>query len=360
MIFTLKPEDHSEADLLRLEEMVGRRQEIETFQKLVQADGVHLLVVSGEGGIGKTRLLQYLVKFALPYEQDKYLVAQDYIDLIHVATHDRERFARLLAKSFLTWDQLFPKFKQKLSILDGFRAAGKAKEAAHMQKETLQCLCDELANISKTKHLVFVLDTGERWIYNLNTGTQKADAWEWLLCLLKGMQNATIILAGRQAVEMLAQDAEKQKINVVRLSLLPFSEEETQKYISKVLEMQGRIEFVAGEYTALHTLSQGMPIMLSLVLENYLSSTNIRRMRELVELAKEYQKAKKYRREQLLEKFEGEIIRSLMEDPQMQEILVALGRAPKGVNASLLASMLQIDPRQANNLMKEAEALCIY
>ncbi|WP_298814345.1 tetratricopeptide repeat protein, partial [uncultured Chloroflexus sp.] len=142
------------------------------------------------------------------------------------------------------------------------------------------------------------------------------------------------------------------------IELPPFSEEETRNYLQAV----AAVARDAGERSIADTLSElsleqsrkihrfsgGLPILLAL-LADYISIAGFRRLPQVFQNEMDPDQARPLLEQQLIER--------LIETSQIRDTLLMLGRAPKGLNAELLANLLEISQVEAQRRLERIQRL---
>jgi hypothetical protein len=353
-------------DPLERTPFIGREDILSAFDQKIRAvqPGVCLMIISGEGGIGKTRVVQRLLEKAREDAPDT-LVAAELVDLYHIHLHTREGLMRVLAETLPGAETQLPNFFKKICELDAARLAINGARAHTALAAATEAFLLDMAALSRSRRLVLAFDTAERWVYNPMVGAHQAEAWGLLIELAKCMENAVILLAGRPrmgalpTLEMLAEEARQAAVDVEIHLVKPFSQTEAREYVNAALRSRDALALTSEEATALWTLTEGRPISLALFLDNYLFSARDRSLRTLLDQAHMFNRAKAswQERQEILTDFENKIINRIMSEPGMGAILTAIGRAPKGVDSQLLAAMLKIEPREASQRLNELQKL---
>jgi len=329
---------------VKLDELVGRLEIKTYFEKALDTPGMEMVFLTGAGGIGKTRLLEYVQVLVSKRSQEETLLVGGLVDLYHFYYHDPERLMRELAEQIPLWESAFKDYRNGLDELETARLAGKNTLAARKLDETKNAFIKGLGKISKEKKVVLLLDTGENWIYTSDLeriDEEKwliAPAWEWLKELAGTLENALIVFSGRDAIQVLEDNARQDELSVERKELRPFEAEDTKHYVNAITRKTKIGGFASEEIDHLHNLSQGSPILLAMYLEYYRLTPGSLLPSEL-------------RKDDI--SFDAEIIAMYMNQRELRDILPALGRAPKGVDEELLSRLLQISISEARYRLDE-------
>jgi len=196
--------------------------------------------------------------------------------------------------------------------------------------------------------VVIVLDTLERFAYGADIPGMPAaaESWLWLVGQLKTLPNVLIIAAGREEARPLL-DALDAAIEVLPISLDAFSLEDAKDYFQAAAReaRQNSAERAARlleslqpqEIEQAHELSGGRPILLALAADYVTSGGSLRLLFDAVSTAKEKTPQ---------ERFKEKILERLLNLEQLGQILRFMALAPKGMDAELLASLLDLPKRQ--------------
>ncbi|MBV6394118.1 MAG: hypothetical protein KPEEDBHJ_03366 [Anaerolineales bacterium] len=315
-----------------LEKFIGREGILKDVRGRLQDDKFHPVFLSGEYGIGKTRLLQRILEVEKKYDG----APARLIDLYHFDHHTPEGLARAIFACFEHTENnhYFNPFITARRRLDEARAGGDSK-AIHEQLQKLLDSCAEgVKKMSAERGVLLLFDTAEQFVYP--TGARFAPAWEWLKGWIGNLPRGAVLFAGRPAASDLFQD--------IPLSTIPldfFTPEESNAYLIAVAnrwsqETGQSISFAEEEVQKLHSLSQGRPILLAIFLES--------RMRD--------PQAFKDLSEYQTETFEQKVVEYLLSQPNLGETLKAAGRARKGINPELLARIRGISLRDAKEALE--------
>lgn len=345
-------------------DLIGRRTIRDAIDAaILQASpGPALVVLHGQGGIGKTRLLHDTISRNVK-GQDIYLAAQP-VDLYDIRQHSDLNLAEALVAALeQSGATAFRNFEQARVQQRRAQASGDVRELARKTREALDAFSGDLRRFAEQRRVVLTLDTLERVVYGAGQRQHPfeiAQSWQWLVNSLPTWGNVTIFTAGRPQVQHLFEAIKKAAgVTFTPILVGPFTQEETLEYFEAV----ARIATESGEtgvaeaikdisparMRLAHSYSGGLPILLSLLID-YLSLEGFGRLPKVFDDEVDEASARKHLEQQIIER--------LMRTRSIKDTLRAMGRAPKGVDAPLLAAILgDTTPSQAQARLKEIEPL---
>jgi len=271
----------------RLPEPVGRESERTRldalYRQVVQQGGFHVLVLTGDGGMGKTYLLDHMRR---KWAQDGTLVLPaTLIDLYDTVNHHREGFWASWMEAYAGEERLvhvYSAYQERREALHRARQRGDIAAIQETRDALSWTLQTEWASLSRNYPWVVLLDTVERWVYPLGADrVAYAPAWKWWLEWLQGPQrpeNGLLILAGRpeRTRYLLKALRALPNVQIEHLALPPLTVEETQQY----LEALG-ISVSDDEVRRIRRDTGGHPLRLTLFA--YLYSSDRRRAFEALQ-----------------------------------------------------------------------------
>jgi tetratricopeptide (TPR) repeat protein len=351
-------------------ELVGRVDILARIDHALQQPGTQpqVLFLTGDGGIGKTRLLSATLEHA--HSMDGLHAAHQVVDLYHVPTHTAIGLALEIADALNSSNELFPNYQRERRNLERLNLLGQGVGVKEQRDRTLSAFVEDMRTLAQTRRLVIALDTAERYVYGLKNAPiqikQTAEAWTWLVNALPQWGNVIVVMAGRPAAETLLDDlAGNSAVQVTNIPVADFTEEESLAYfeaVSKVAAANGDAPIerrVANLPTHVrqmaHRYSGGRPILLALFID-YLSVTPVL----LPEILRAPDSAKTEQDQVKLTEarfaLENQIVGRLS-TTTLGETIIALGRLPKGADREILAQMLNITEEEARERLVEVQGL---
>ncbi|MBN1657656.1 MAG: ATP-binding protein [Anaerolineae bacterium] len=267
--------------------LIGRHSLLEEVEQRVRRGGSHVLYFEGEGGIGKTALLEATLEHARQKSGCGDLVigcvASEIVDLYHADVHTIEGLVRKIVQ--VTNPAGFAGTLALLHDLDGARGAGDTYVVKQKTEALQQSFLAEFAALAQ-HGVVVAFDTIEVLAHEhdpfqeeLGEEVPILSAGEWILrSFLPGLVGHTLILlAGRPsflAERFETLDERLPVTQVACIQLAALEESESRAYLESVAELQLEDDrdaadrlasFVAERGEIVHFLTGGRPILLALV-----------------------------------------------------------------------------------------------
>jgi DNA polymerase III delta prime subunit len=259
------------ADSMKLQ-FVGRKNYIDQIESYIQkTDKHHIILLEGDGGVGKTCLLQEL-KRRLESSPDK---VNEIIDCDALLSKDAEYLCTQIA------NQLGKEiYKKWLSEMQELRKDGRDLPQNKYEKKRnalKKFLADAINKKSENQRQIFLIDTIEK----LGEPNAQRESWNYIVDLFHQLNNAIFILAGRSLEKDGSPDKDKRvHTSIIReilkkslnnevlscLWLNQLTEAESNLYILKkqeTLNFSIRSELIP----KINFLANGIPIILELLVE---------------------------------------------------------------------------------------------
>lgn len=341
--------------------LIGRETILQQIDAAIRtAAGPSVVALHGPGGIGKTRILQDAL--TRPSAGAMY-PARRLIDLYDIRYHSSLDLAAAIYDALnIEKGGDFRTFEQARVQQRKVQASGDVRQIAALTREALQAFAADLNRFSQSQRVVIALDTLERVAYGASDQRppfQTAPAWAWLVESLPSWGNVTLLIAGRNQIKHLFPALQRQpSLHLTPLEVEPFTADETNAYLEAVAQAAEDV----GEQAVADTLrsltpdhrrqvyeySGGLPILLAL-LADYISIAGFGRLPGIFETGTDPAYARALLEEQLIAR--------MMESGPIKDTLQILGRAPKGVDAGLLAHLLDISPDEAHKRLDGIQRL---
>jgi tetratricopeptide (TPR) repeat protein len=277
----MKLKDFSGASRIPL---IGRRAFLQDAERRIRQGGTHLLHFEGQGGIGKTAVLEAILERSRSSEGAAAHIAAEVIDLYHVDVHTPEgligRIMQVIGRP------AFPRTASVVEALDQARSVGNMDVANEKAREVRPVFMAEFAGLAD-EGIVLAFDTLEVLEYErdpfqaeLGEEIPILSTGEWLVkSFLPSLQgNVLLLLAGRpngvrERLDALRRRSPHLQLRHVHLEAL--SEDETQEYLKAVAQVEGKWgdgdaaarlwQFSEERGDVVHLLTGGRPILLALV-----------------------------------------------------------------------------------------------
>ncbi|NTU83660.1 MAG: ATP-binding protein [Chloroflexales bacterium] len=251
--------------------LIGRKSELDTVVAALNgaARSAQALLLEGQGGIGKTRLLSEARELCL--EREGVLCTQ-VIDLYLTRYHQPARIMYAIAEQL---QRDADRRGVAASLHEGFAAAlesfySSLGEGSEDQRHQLErAFLAHYSALATRQRLVLLIDTLEK-LHPVIPDAQQFDFREvgrlesWLANLVARLPNTVVILAGRPRPRQRELFARAFGDRLTVLGVEPFTPEETRDYIRT--EFAGLVELGDEQIDVLHTISAGRPVVLAIAL----------------------------------------------------------------------------------------------
>jgi len=361
-------------------ELVGRRDILDKFERILRdpSTAPRLVFLHGLGGIGKTRLLQKALEVARGLENCR--IAEDVVDFYHIGLHTPIGLTQAIFKILPFPFGYFKAYESAYSALNRARLSGNVVELDDLRKDALKQFDGDLKKLTTLqestsekqppkppKRIVLALDTAERIVYGLKGWSDEiplAESWNWLVEHLPTWQNVVIFVAGRDEARPAIESMKAQKaVKVEEVEVGSFSLEESLGYFDRVAQLllEEKKEYQLAERLknlpldfkkGAHAYSEGRPIMLSLLVD-YLSFPGESDVPLILHRAPPSHITTEDKR-----RYEEALFNRLQQG-ELGETLIALGRVPKGADEELLAVLLNVSPVETRRRLNEVRNLSV-
>ncbi|WP_392533369.1 tetratricopeptide repeat protein [Nostoc sp. C117] len=325
------------SELAKLE-FVGREEHLNRIISLVRKPNLHVVLVEGRGGIGKTWLLRALQSRL----NQVHIGTSEIIDCDIPVFKDAEDLCTQIAKQL--YDSTYQEWLLRLRKLreDENRLSQIAYEQERRQLEKF--LVDEINRKSQQQRLVFLIDTVEK----LGQPERREEVWEYISNLCYQLENAVFILAGRPSMARQILEKSFQEEELTYLELNEFTHEDVQRYI---VCKEEQLHFTLGQELVkkIIVLSGGSPIMIEFgveyayreVIPDWLESEEIETIPSRLEKTGG---------------FEAEMVRHITQLQTSMDRLTLLLSRIYPLNSSDIANLLEISLEDAQKLFIDAQS----
>lgn len=337
-------------------ELVGRQEILGIIKKTIEnkSKKSQVVYITARGGMGKTRLLEEVVKFwnkqSHLQKRNNILIVKRLVDLYHTHTHNPEGLINEIIESL--GNKYFKKYLDKRAQLTHTKYEKGETPSEASRQEMIETFVEELNELAREyDKVVLVFDTAEVMRFqkdpsqkalgltdNLTTVARWLTQW-----LFSQLRNVTVLMAGRPPETTKMQDELLIKLNETGLKVIPyplpgFRPEETLEYfdvMARAIRKENpqsakRIQSIPKETRrTIHDLTKGEPFVLALLID-YVAITDTLpslEQRESGEFRKEL-------RDRIIEAIQKSLRPS-------DEVVEALSWTPKGMGAQLLAWTLR-------------------
>ncbi|MEH2162808.1 MAG: AAA family ATPase [Nostoc sp.] len=326
----------SEIDKL---EFVGREEHLNRIISVVQeTNTLHVILVEGRGGIGKTWLLRELQTRLKKVQFGTGKI----IDCDTPIFNDAEDLCTQIAKQLYdtTYQQWLLRLRQLREDENHLSQTAYQEERRQLEK----FLVDEINRKSKEQRLVFLIDTVEK----LGQPEVRVEVWEYISNLCQQLDNAVFILAGRPSIARQILEKSLKKEELTYLELKEFTREDVQTYI---LSKEDQLHFSLGKELVqkIILLSGGSPIMIEFgveyayreVIPDWLESENIQTIPARLEK---------------MGGFEAEMVRHLTQLRTSMDRLTLLLSRIYPLDSCDIANLLELSIEDAQRLFIDAQS----
>ena len=373
----------------RTARMVGRRAELEHMREnLFKRGENHYLYYYGDGGLGKTRLLdelQHLVAEA-NREHGGGFYATGIIDLYHTDTHSAEDLEQTIARALDPEGRHFQSYQGLRKAYDLMQekyvsATALEKARSDLSDAFVDC-CQRMA--LDARKIVICFDTVELLQYESSAVEQKAGLETvqtrvrvWMLNRLPQLRNVLIVFAGRSRLRA-SEGVSLHHQQLIRdmqttfgprfeaIEMQPLTEEETRAFIHELLPDEDktltRLKAELSHYAPIvFRLTGGKPIYLYLVLD--LAKGLADEPRKIFEMFSRYESLSDAppndsRLTEPRTAIQKEILCAILnETDALGGYLERLALMPKGVDLDILHTSLGLPLPEAQKLMQNLAPL---
>lgn len=323
---------------------IGRTNELQKIEKFIgKWDTCCVLCIHGEGGVGKTRLLEEISHLYRGKIGERLSVSNiiDFDDrALHVIENvERQIMQNLGAEALETYSRKLLDY-QKMKLSDVSRDVLEEK-----QQEVSQTLIDKLNQRAVSRRVILLFDTLEKF--------ESENALSRLLELIRHAQNTVFVLAGRNTKALYAtlyhrlSDA---NVTTDLIELKPLDSQSRQEYLIQK-QQQLHITLAPDLADKLLLMTRGKPILIDLAAEWLSRNVPLAWMREEgVE-----QTITEEELQQRQKEFEIQLVTHIGQIRTQMDRLVLLMSRVYPLNPEMVAQSLRLPVDEATALVKKAQ-----
>jgi len=323
---------------------IDRTTEICAIDQRVRADGVHVVLLSGSRGIGKSHLLRHLTEL---YAGDPTVLVAPIVDFDQVDNWVTRLVGRRLATDL--GSELFGGYFEELRKLDLMISSAlfDAERIEQQEKAADDAFFAAYAQLASARRIVLRLDTFEK-VRNFEVGRELSEE------MGPRLTNTVVVVAGLGLESMVDRLCALYGPNrVTHHKLAAFSAAEADEFFDEA-DLDGRLEPELRRN--IDFLSEGKPIQLGLAVEWLRRGVPLPEMTRLSPEA--LQALPQGELEDLRRRFEFELVSAvrLLGDKQKQAILY-MALFDRGCTPDMLALLLEQPREETDSLIGQLRQL---
>jgi tetratricopeptide (TPR) repeat protein len=323
---------------------IGRLEERKAIDACIrETGGRRVIFLHGDGGVGKTRLLQEVQR---RYARSaRLIVARDIIDLDSRAYYNSQSIVDGVAHHLDP--AAFDAHRRARLAVRRMELAGLGHERLAQQAAAAeQAFTDGFNRLAADRRAVILVDT-----LDTARNPERERVWRDLLPLIARLDNAVWIVAGRDARAMWQASLETLGDAAQLIELAPFQAEDAQNYL-QAKQRQMHMTFDADLAANLLILTNGLPILIDLAVEwlardqppAWLIEMSADDLRALPPETLTQRRAE----------FAGKLVGHVTQMRMPADRLVLLLSHVYPLDADQIAYLLELPPEQAQSLLKQA------
>lgn len=317
---------------------IGREKELTKIEQLINDWGTRrVLFIHGEGGVGKTRLLQEIHK---QHPNNPRLLVADIIDFDDRAFHIIENVERQIMQNLDT--KALETYIRKRLDWHKMKLADVSAEKLNQQHEDVrQILVDNLTKLASEKRIVMPFDTMEKF--------EGTNIWERLTDIILESKNTLFILSGRENQRLYELLHPQLGEEAVLIKLKPLETKSSRQYLKEKRHLL-HIALDPDLERRLLLLAQGRPILIDLAVE-WLSHNE-----PLDEwLIADDQVKDQPPTDEEMKRFQAQLVTPIGKIRKQMERLILLMSRVYPLDVAMISKSLNLAKEEAQTLLKQAQ-----
>lgn len=274
-------------------ELINRTTEIDSIRHSLQANGLRIVYFVGDGGSGKTRLLEEVGTLEYQFRLSTPLRWSNILDLYHTDLHNTSTLQDTLTDRLDPEQEHFKSYRSARYQFKRRREQGVSSSVLIRERSVLEAqFLEDYALFARTYRPVITLDTLESVVHETDfiqslcdLDYEPIESWDWMLQHLNTLKNTVLVLAGRPEPvleEELRHAANSAECLLQVLSIKGLQPDQTHQLLKRLLQRAPRALLPLLDHSEqLWKLTQeGRPVQLALVIE--LVSQNLELMEKIM------------------------------------------------------------------------------
>jgi tetratricopeptide (TPR) repeat protein len=344
--------------LEKLIPFIGRESEINHIHRVINSNRNYstCIFIDGKGGVGKTRLLNQILK---DFSSNNNIFISEIIDFDNTEYH---LVQNIMHKLMLQIGSTF--FDQYIDALSEYQQAKSMSDESLIQKKgksILSSFFDNFNEYSKKRRCVLLFDTIDPEL--------KATVWDYIFNEIPfgEISNTVFVFAGREVTliydelinpDMSNLDSSHIPKSVELISLEPFEPNERDSYLDLKMDSHGVI--ISPEIkNKLAFLSQGKPIILDLAAD-WIIRKRTKELEWFINNSISEMKKSFKDMEGWFVTFNRHLVSHLLDAKNNYDRLTLITSHVFPIDKELTAELLSVDKKKASDLFKMASRACYY
>jgi tetratricopeptide (TPR) repeat protein len=326
-------------------QFIGRQKELKFIDECIKDETKsHLICIHGEGGIGKTRLIQEVRQKYFRDKSNNFMVL-DIIDFDNLNFHLAESVWRKIAE--IIDQKTFEPFFRVLSDYHKMVKAGVSPERLReVISENYQTFIKCFNVISEQKRIIMFFDTTDALLSDKVFISR-------LIEIKDQLKNSVILIAGRDAENIYHNSLQKKDtlIDTNLINLEPMKKQEAQQYLD--IKQDNLLHNVEGELSEkLLILSGRKPILMDLAVEWLAREIPIELLKKSLS---ELESLSEDERIKLQEEFEKQLVSHIIQSRSLIDKLILVMARVFPLNQKMATEILNESEDKVKELFEDAK-----